>query len=340
LKNALLGLGTLAAVLAAPAAAVEDFMRVDGTVLTPEDPAGHRIDVYLFEGVDYLDLNEVAKIFRGTKYWRAELEKMVLKVEGHRVKVTVGSRYVFVDERGRNLLAPVRWHEGRIVVPMSLATEVLDDLVAEGVSWDRAQRTLRVVVGDPNILSVEYDVRRNGTILEFRLKEPLRGEIEYPRTDRATVRVPGGVLGERLLGRFAAIGLVDSLFTAQEPGTAILTVQFGPLGGKAEVLSRSSPPRLLLAISEGVPDDIPLPDFDRREPGAAPVGDVRRVVIDPGHGGSDPGIVAPTGLPEKDISLAIARRLKKVLEDDGMEVLLTREDDRFLSAESRTEAAN
>jgi N-acetylmuramoyl-L-alanine amidase len=323
------------------ASAAEDYLKLDGTVRTPEDPAGRAVAIHRIDGVDYLDLGEVARIFRSTKYWRAELEKMVLRVGGHRVRVTVGSQYVFVDDRGRNLLAPVRWHEGRIIVPMTLATEVLDPLVPESVSWDRARRTFRVVPGEPNILSVEYDVRRNGTIVELRLSEPLEAEIAFPRTDQAVVRVPGGVLADRVLGRFAAIGLADSLFTAQEPGMAVLAFQLGPLGGKAEVLSRHSPPRLLVAISEGAPDDIPLPEFERREPGAAPAQDVQRVVIDPGHGGSDAGIVSPTGVPEKEIALAIAQRVKRILEEDAkMEVHLTREDDRFLTADARTELAN
>jgi N-acetylmuramoyl-L-alanine amidase len=345
LRKSFAGLAAIAVAvaLAVPfgATAADDYQHLNGTVRTPEDPGGYAIDVFRFEGVDYLDLNEVARIFRGTKYWRAELEKMVLKIEGHRVRVTVGSRYVFVDDTGRNLLAPVRWHEGRIVVPMSLATGVLDELVTENVSWDRARRTFRVVTGDPNILTVDYDVRRNGTIVEFRLTESLRGEVEFPRTDRVAVKIPGGVLSDRLLGRFAAIGLVDSLFTAQEPGMAILTFQFGLMGGTAEALTRRSPPRLLVAISEGTPDDIPLPDFERRDPEDVPTRDVQRVVLDPGHGGSDPGILAATGVAEKEISLAIAQSVKRILEEEAeMEVYLTREDDRFLSAESRTELAN
>jgi N-acetylmuramoyl-L-alanine amidase len=331
----------LAAVVDRAPAAEEDYLRFDGTVRTPEDPAGRAVDIHRIDGVDYLDLAEVARIFRGTKYWRAELEKMVLRIGAHRVRVTVGSRYVFVDDQGRNLLAPVLWHEGRIVVPMTLATDVLDPLVAESVSWDRARRTFRVVPGEPNILSVDYDVRRNGTIAEFKLSEPLEAEIAFPRTDQAVVRVPDGVLSDEVLGRFAALGLADSLFTTQEPGMAVLAFQLGPLGGTAEVLSRRSPPRLLVAISQGAPDDIPPPQFERRERGARPAQDVQRVVIDPGHGGSDAGIVSPTGVPEKEIALAIAQGVKRILEDDAkMEVYLTREDDRFLTADARTELAN
>ncbi|MED4080091.1 N-acetylmuramoyl-L-alanine amidase [Halalkalibacterium halodurans] len=65
-----------------------------------------------------------------------------------------------------------------------------------------------------------------------------------------------------------------------------------------------------------------------------------KIFIDPGHGGSDPGAVA-NGLREKDLTLAIAKALKKYLEQfEGIDVRLSREDDRFLSLAERTRLAN
>jgi N-acetylmuramoyl-L-alanine amidase len=67
---------------------------------------------------------------------------------------------------------------------------------------------------------------------------------------------------------------------------------------------------------------------------------VTRVVLDPGHGGSDPGAIGQAGVKEKDVTLAIARRVAPVLAHDGTQVLLTRDDDRFVSLEERTARAN
>lgn len=55
------------------------------------------------------------------------------------------------------------------------------------------------------------------------------------------------------------------------------------------------------------------------------------IVLDPGHGGPDPGAVGRSGSLEKDIVLAIAGQLRSFLESVGAEVILTREDDRDLS---------
>lgn len=54
-------------------------------------------------------------------------------------------------------------------------------------------------------------------------------------------------------------------------------------------------------------------------------------IVDPGHGGEDPGKVSPSGIYEKDINLAVALKLKTILCQGGGKVILTRETDRALS---------
>jgi len=69
---------------------------------------------------------------------------------------------------------------------------------------------------------------------------------------------------------------------------------------------------------------------------------VKTIVLDPGHGGKDPGAVGrKLRANEKDINLAVAQKLKVLLEKElGITVLLTREDDRFVSLYDRTRFAN
>lgn len=67
----------------------------------------------------------------------------------------------------------------------------------------------------------------------------------------------------------------------------------------------------------------------------------RRIVLDPGHGGHDPGAVGPKNLKEKDVVLDIAVKLRKILLEDPLnEVFLTRERDVYIPLEERTAIAN
>jgi N-acetylmuramoyl-L-alanine amidase len=67
---------------------------------------------------------------------------------------------------------------------------------------------------------------------------------------------------------------------------------------------------------------------------------VERVALDPGHGGSDPGAIGPAGVREKDVTLDIARRAAPILAKEGLQVILTRPDDHFVTLEERTARAN
>jgi len=66
------------------------------------------------------------------------------------------------------------------------------------------------------------------------------------------------------------------------------------------------------------------------------------IVIDAGHGGKDPGAIGPGRMREKDVTLAVAKKLKKRLERENpnLEVVLTRSDDTYLSLVERTAKAN
>ena len=68
---------------------------------------------------------------------------------------------------------------------------------------------------------------------------------------------------------------------------------------------------------------------------------VYKVILDPGHGGEDPGAIGPTGLKEKEVSLAVALEVADLLKDEaGIDIYLTRTDDRFIPLDQRTEMAN
>jgi N-acetylmuramoyl-L-alanine amidase len=80
-------------------------------------------------------------------------------------------------------------------------------------------------------------------------------------------------------------------------------------------------------------------------PAAPPPSTIRkhrvRVMIDPGHGGKDPGAIGPTGLMEKDVVLEIGRKVRERLSRSGeFDVRMTRDEDIFIPLEERTAMAN
>jgi len=114
---------------------------------------------------------------------------------------------------------------------------------------------------------------------------------------------------------------------------------FGPHGNRVVLdLYSLTPPDPLMALLEGER----ARDRDTAAP-APPAKTQRRpiiVVIDPGHGGEDPGAVGRRGTYEKNVTLAIARRLKALIDSEpGMRAMLTRDDDYYVALHARVQKA-
>ncbi|NEO02403.1 MAG: N-acetylmuramoyl-L-alanine amidase, partial [Moorea sp. SIO3I7] len=99
------------------------------------------------------------------------------------------------------------------------------------------------------------------------------------------------------------------------------------------------PPR---SIPVPPPNSIPVPPPNRTRP-PIPRRRVPKerlvVVIDAGHGGKDPGAIGLGGIQEKDVNLSISRQVEALLEKQGIQVVMTRSDDRFISLNGRVQVA-
>jgi N-acetylmuramoyl-L-alanine amidase len=123
-------------------------------------------------------------------------------------------------------------------------------------------------------------------------------------------------------------GLVAELQLGESRGQPALRITFERPATR-KVYRLHDPPRLVL-------------DFYKA--GAAPAAQsaaLQTIVIDPGHGGHDPGASGPTGLQEKEITLDIAKRVAALVQEElGVKAVLTRTRDQFLSLRERTAFAN
>jgi N-acetylmuramoyl-L-alanine amidase len=92
--------------------------------------------------------------------------------------------------------------------------------------------------------------------------------------------------------------------------------------------------------AETKPGGAPPPAGDSK-PEAKPQGRRRiTIALDPGHGGEDPGAVGRRGTLEKDVTLAIGRKLKRLIDaEPGMRAMLTRDDDYYVPLAARVQKA-
>jgi len=191
----------------------------------------------------------------------------------------------------------------------------LKSLVAKIQSEDPYIKQVRVGQNRPNVVRLVFDLKEEITPQVFTLP-------------------PVGAYKHRLIFDLYPVKPVDPIAAMIEKG------DWSP---------SDAPPGLAsLPAPEPVPDlqpkNAPVPAAAAPEPKrhARPQKVVRLITIalDPGHGGEDPGAIGAAGSREKDIVLAIAKRLKfKIEEQDNMRVMLTRDDDYFVPLGMRVEKA-
>ncbi len=92
--------------------------------------------------------------------------------------------------------------------------------------------------------------------------------------------------------------------------------------------SAKKPCRLVINIK--TPVTLPLPSTSLLVGAGGIKG--RMIVVDPGHGGSDPGAIGPSGICEKDVALEVAKKVQRLLENAGAHVVMTRTTDRDVYA--------
>ncbi len=181
----------------------------------------------------------------------------------------------------------------------------------------------RAVPGNPRLnLQPKIHIDLKNTTADVSLKDRIfvqdsfLEEVQLERPEDSSIRI---TLHAHAIERYR-------IFSMPDPFRIIVDVR-----GSMAPASRSTMRRPLPRPSKPTLSDLP-----------AQLGlDVKRIVIDPGHGGKDRGATGTKGSYEKDIVLSIARNLKKQIEKEtDIEVILTRSDDRFLTLEERTAIAN
>jgi N-acetylmuramoyl-L-alanine amidase len=147
----------------------------------------------------------------------------------------------------------------------------------------------------------------------------------------ASPALADGPRASRLVLDMATLGVAGVESISREDGGAATP------GFRTPVTHSAKPPRSRYSIT--IPLDPPQAGPPRPRIFGRP--DRPLVVIDPGHGGHDPGAIAPqTATREKDVTLGMARAIRdELLKGGRVRVALTRDDDRFLILQERAEIA-
>lgn len=307
------------------------------TVAYPDPRLPERIRPTIIGGARYVSTNDLARIFRATKYWRPDTQKLSLRIGDHTLRFTVGAPLVLLDEVEWNAVMPARLIQGIVFVPETVIGKMFESGRIADATWDETTRTIRFRSPVHTVRQAMLIPRGRVTEISATLLRGLPPRVLYATPSEIRLVLEGATLdtARTFLG-----GIVVDGFIREIPGAVEMRLRLA--GGAAGYAVSVASGRLKISIT----DDPGLVDaglFTALEPITIgePGRGIRTIVIDPGHGGSDRGAPLPGGLEEKDAALDMARALRTALTNQlGARVFLTREGDTEVSATRRAEIAN
>jgi N-acetylmuramoyl-L-alanine amidase len=272
------------------------------------------------------------------KDWRISFNKTDLRLTEGKDKGTI-------NKQGIDLGGNVLLENGHFMVPIDAVLPVLGRLLNATIDYHQAAR--RVFIGNAfTRFTAEY---KNGDqpSLVLNFSQPVtrldtnhnedRGAL-FTHTNKTTLMFRKDPLVSDLKTQQFSDGAIQSLAFSEENGAAIITVT----GNKHLQIIRSEDgktitlqPQAAAALATPIPAQPSAPSAEGQK--HAPE---FFVMIDPSHGGNDKGATFGGKLMEKEITLRLAREVRKELEERGIAARLLRESDIDLSLDHRAEITN
>jgi N-acetylmuramoyl-L-alanine amidase len=342
-------LGLIAAFLLATSAGLAEAA---DEVVVLAGGGGHRAVVLVIEGPKgpEIALEDAAKGLDISFARIGRDEKVVLRSGGREVMLENGKSLFSVSGQLKAMAAPVRVVGDRTYVSAPSAATVLGAALGQTASYRPVYRALVIgsyeaprlkvtnVVGPSTIESaielskpVPYDVRKepNRVVLTF--------QADVMETDFVAEGLPGRIVGAVRFERATPPRLIFDL------GDRFVSVRTTERDSQRVNLVFDTVTNPVPSPSPGAPGPSPTLGPTPR-PVLPPVGSFRRpivLVIDPGHGGDDVGARGPGGRFEKDVTLALARRLRAAAVDSlSIQAYLTRDTDMDVPLDERAAVAN
>jgi N-acetylmuramoyl-L-alanine amidase len=353
LRGSRLILAALVLALGAAAAAGRQAVPHAAQPFTVISPDGrHPLPVSQAGDQWLVSLDDLASIFGLTIREETLAGGVTVLYKNKNVVLTPGQPVASAGGRLVSLPAPLTRDGRRWLVPIDFISRAL--ALVYDVRLELRKNSHLVIEGDMQVPRVT--VRQDGNAAQARVTLDVS-----PRTPYTVVQEPNRLLVkfesdflDATVPAFAPQGLLQAVRIA-DPATTI-ALDLGPRFASYRASSAQQDAASgqividILAASEAAPT-FPRPGTpppppttvppELPPPGVAPAPGTRTIVIDPGHGGDETGARGPAGTLEKDVTLALARRLKSAIEGRlGMRVLLTRDGDQTVPLDDRAALAN
>lgn len=258
------------------------------------------------------------------------------------IMVSVGS-----ETNVYQLPLPILSADGKIYMPANYVSEYFSRILVGKLSYDEqgAVFTFSVVnVVSPEITGVSVHPKENGSVIEIPMRTlPTAYSATIAQGNMLYVTLMPAVADVQRLNSLPPTAVYSQIIAIQNPSSVQLSFKLKQRFASAHVTMDTVTKTVLVSLySKADVKQIFSEEIRRKLQAEKNNWKLGVIVIDPGHGGKDPGTTGVTGVEEKNVTLAIAKDLKRDLNRrlPGVKVVLTRTTDKFVPLDERGEIAN
>ena len=327
-------------------------------------------------GIDYASVKELSSLLGASQFINAEAAKIEIKFKDYILKFTARNQFVILNRKSDGAQSifqiPISTLliKGDVFIPMIYCVDYLSLAYGKKISFDGRTKNL-IVSNEPfsgelflaakqsqeketkqsdpetpaeevsskyDINSIEVEEKSNGTLIRLNANRRLNIPRHSISNNTLFVFLSGVTIAPDIVNSVKPAGLVSRI-----KKTVITSknnqLEFALRDGYSttEALQDLDNNDILITIHNKLFESIPLIVDEAKSKWQFDA-----VVIDAGHGGKDPGAIGVTGVREKNVNLAVALKLGKLIEKNlpTVKVVYTRKTDEFIELYKRGKIAN
>ena len=300
-----------------------------------------KIDIAAIErnDIQYISLNELAGFIECENPIDLRKGTGSLFLKNGELDYSLFSPYIIVGDKSYNIHHDIILHDGDFYAPVEYIVPVIDKLIPDDLIYSAKKKSIGIFPALYNIIDLTAQQKLNGLLIEFLVTEELKFDVVKTNDSWLIVTIYKGTIDTSRFNGMRPVKAIYNTKAYQFENSAQVSVRLRPRDFTFVSKLRRNPLRIQImikgeAFADTVLSYMPEPGNDMQN------NLIDVIVVDPGHGGEDEGAIGSSGYKEKDFNLMVSKELQKMLEEKGFYIILTRDNDRFVSLSDRTKIAN
>jgi len=294
------------------------------------------LQVEKMNGITYADGVDLGKKLKMNMTWQSEAG--ILQIGNS--AWALGSPWVNLKDTSFLLQAAVRskiTNKQSFWLPLPSSLRIFEKLLNRPIEYDSASAK---IYSRPtkDLWSVNLDSKENGEVIELKLAKPFVVETFYTKPNYL-LRINGLVIDSTMFSDLAKkSSMISRVIPIQDKQSVQITLVIKDNCDGIELVKKDEGKTLQVVLRKKHYETKAASSSSATQAGGGKK--IKTIVLDPGHGGKDPGAIGHNGYKEKDIVLSIGLKLKSKLEEKGFTVKMTRDSDEYIELGNRPKMAS